>query len=468
MLVRVIIVFLLFASFLHAEYPLGKVAEFQLPGAHPRINWVDCQKFLNWDVQHWMSDSTYGWIRRVPGSTSLFEYCINTDIGDVQSFVSVYSAYTPLIVGSATENPVVVLVNYYCNFDDYGASPSLVNVTNGHRLTTYEPLEVYAGQDSWIAALGNINFQVWPPPPYSDACLISGLTANTCYETAFYSAEYHYGVGFLIHLSQVSQGIAGCPSISPFGVYDALSFATSDYYLSHWRDDTVPDPTTSVSSIGRLGIYDMPADSHYQEIYCQSDTSNCGGTRPVVAQIDRDGTRRVLHDGQCFLINANNEYIASWYNDDLRYGYHHPAYYVFSATLDTFQNEVFVKNNGNRLFLYDAATGTFIDSTSLLEGTLQYLIKLPGKQTEYVTLDDATDIVRIYKPTIGLTLHVLADSNSLQLNWYPVAGAASYTVWLRHNPPFDGPYFIGTTAETSMTIPVPEEDHGFFTVEVNY
>jgi hypothetical protein len=119
--------------------------------------------------------------------------------------------------------------------------------------------------------------------------------------------------------------------------------------------------------------------------------------------------------------------------------------------------------------IYDASDGSVLGITSSIEGEPQYMIKSNPVYDQLVSYSEDTHVVHIYKAPheypLDLTLRPVANGTMLQVDWLTIPNANSYTLWHKI-PPFDTPYFIGTTTDTSMTIPMPEAVIGFYYVEV--
>ena len=445
---------------LRAQYVLTEVAEVYIPNASNCNN-----TYGTYDLQHWTSDSTYGWVS-VVGNT--IQYCIDIDSGEIYETTTDNEWLDGArFIGSSLDNPKLVAFDFF-NYDiqwDF----LIFRYVNAHTGEIIEPDNIFSYCACNNVVDRSLSLKIpraWPPPPNQNSFLIANCQAfATCHLPGAYDTDGHYGHGALFNLNEeMNSIIVGLSCIFPFSRYDSLEFATTDY--SHSRSYMWGEPAFSETSWKNIGSYSAATDSHYITTLCETDSVgvNCGHPASVVAQIDLDGTKRALLEGYCYLADENNQFSELWYNQDLRYGR------IQSATLVEGEDERFVKDYGNCFNVYNASTGEFIGSTTHFEGQFQYLIKLQDRVTEFVTLDDDNDIVRVYKPgnAILLTLHVLPASNSLQLNWYPVTGASSYTVWLRHPPPMTGPYFAGTTTDTTLTIPIPEESVGYFNVETDY
>ncbi|RQW00270.1 hypothetical protein EH220_00460, partial [bacterium] len=417
-----IAVFLLFASFVHAEYPLGKVVEFQLP-----VN--DC-----WDVQHWLDSDSYGW---VTANGTEISYCLDIANPEIVTF-----EFTPMfcvgyegieeyitehiylrIWGSIEESLHQLLVATEAIDPNYFAlvNFSRLNIDTQQQEFPVVDCIIIASECSgghYCFSWGDINeLYVWPPPPLSAGWLIVNLACHRDFEGQDDLYEHSEQAGGVIKsLSDTNLYYQrwAMESSDPFAVYDSLILAGEGHY-NFW-DCWDHSYGSEGLEISRLSRYYLHADSLYTTITCDTDTSFegwacdpvrhlCGYPSRPAAQVDADGTRRMINrTGDCYAV-VGNDYVWQWSNPELE------GTSKYTATMSDSPDERLLVSRGNHFDVYDAADGTLLGTTSNWQGTFKYVLKQPNRASEFLTIDN-NRVVRIYKPTIGLTLHVLADSNS--------------------------------------------------------
>ena len=475
-MIRALFVFLLIASSVRAEYSLGKVAEFQLP-----VN--DC-----WDVQHWLDNDSYGWVTARGNQIS---YCLDINNPEVVTFeyipelVPEYSEYNHhmdghkqvRICGSVEGNPLPILVGTQVSFfsgEETILNFSRLNVLSQEQiLPSFNYILVYLWYSDCSNNISINDSYVWPPPPLmSNWFVVHGTYRKECDGLGTdWIIDNSIGSVYSLDESNTVYNLGFTGGSEPFAVFDSLIIAgeghykeyddmygwhachqTSRRYRTYFHSESVDSDTVCDENIDYEGINCPPWWEGW---------AICGNPVWPVAQVDADGDRHVIdRAGDCYLI-TDNDYVLQWSNPEL------DGTYKYSATMDDSPDERLLVDRYDHFDVYDASDGTLLGAMSNLQGCYKFVMKQPDRASEFVAIDSRR-VVRIYKPSIGLTLHVLPNSNSLRLNWHPVAGAASYTVWLTHNPPNDSPCYITSTPDTSITIPLPEESLGYFYIEVNY
>lgn len=343
-----------------AYFPLDLVQTIQLPAN------------TAWDVQHWMSDSTYGWAC-VSGTTVHWV----TELGTaMQNFNLPLNAqynlpYTSvshirlLHTSAGGNSPLVVVVAV---MEESPEITSLfLNVYNLSSHAVLQELELASDvhfpdedQNTQVSDL-----VIWPPPPASGQ-----ITWRTSY-TSFYDHN-----GTCMYTDRRTDRV----HVRPFAVFDRQSFASGEYHLS-WREESDPPPCPpwfwtmtqriSVDSLGlNLCINGQP----------------CNDSAAVIAQVDANGTRRVIIPGG-YAFDAIM-FTQLWHNPT-------PTF-LFSAKLSGSADERLLSydTTSHGMDVFEAAGGTFMSETDPILGSPICTLKHPAGPDEVVTLDGTT--VRIY------------------------------------------------------------------------
>ena len=199
-----------------------------------------------------------------------------------------------------------------------------------------------------------------------------------------------------------------------------------------------------------------------------TDTLNSIKKLEIAAQIDHDGDMRIFNSHKYTHSAFDHELI--WENEIVP-ATPYNSIKCFSARCGSLDEQFWVNRDDSTYFLiYRASNGNLMGRTSDFLGKPQYFIKSHPLYDRLVTFDEENHLVRIYRTPpvmpLGLTLRPAGNNTMLHLDWQPVPGANSYMVFYSDTPTSDTPYFLGSTAETNMTIPMPVNNKGFFYVEV--
>ena len=460
----IVYLLLLVALPVYAGYRMKLVAEFELPEN-------DC-----WDVQHWTSDSTYGW---VTGNDDEITYCLDINEPEIVTFEvdfefdSVFTydfrgiKHVKINGADAISSPeVVVMFEYSYNngFEVTALGFARVSITTQQEiLPQCGSLIVNWWSDDGTERSSSIKtLYVWPPAPFRSTHILWSIGTRYTRWGMVYDYESLYPSSGAFSLLGDSASFSMNPGgiNSPFAYVDSMIIVGVGAGISR-RTDFYGNCTQSTESQRIL----YRADSLFVENICQSYEQSCSDQtclylKDVATQISADGSRRIFFSTDTCFVDSAGCFIPAWTNPEIA------GWPLYTATLHDSPDERLLRKEGNMLYVFDAEDGNCLGVISGFQGSFKYILKQPNHVSEFVTYDGST--VRIYKPADAFTLHVLPATNSLQLNWNPVTGASSYTVWLRHPPPMTGPYFAGTTTDTTLTIPIPEESVGYFNVETDY
>ena len=395
-----IIATLLLVTCALADYPLELVQTIELP---PNVSW---------DVQHWMSDSTYGWA------------CVNDD--SIFYRVNLDDSTTSLPAPNLTEfpncpqNPVHRVLIFRSGL--YPDEPTVAILDRDVDCWLYEfgwdrfarvllpSGEVFGPVLEFNAFLelncnigthneSQLEFFVWPPPPDTTIGIISTRTWERYCDAPGDDQTEWAGHGTILSPGNagVLAYIAGGERIGVYARYGELTCATHGHYQTTILHDPC-DPleeeclvSASNSSYRRVQLGQPPFDAIQ---YCTDPLSADGSFQcrleGIAAQRDNSGTERVVTSGgQC---HDPVTYSLLWENP-LAQGF--PVY--AAKVYDSEDERIIVWTNESYFKVFDAATGIVLGTTDMVAGTPANLLKPVGRPNEIVTYEPSTRTVRIYR-----------------------------------------------------------------------
>jgi hypothetical protein len=379
-----------------------------------------------WDVQHVEDSTSFGWAAQTYGETiwgtdSLFNdslialavdtfyYQTRTD-GNQEQYLFSREEFNPwedvswagltLFSFPGHAGPCVVVRSYH-NFDQ------IHNLyyfdLQGDSVITHTTLfEEYLETHYYLRQI-----DVWPSlPNQSQWIVVAGTERSSeefmggCYVDRYIAHGFVYSFPPARIYSEYYSGLSIFNRSSPF----SMAFSRETRVLR--------SPGCSGTSYQNCVIGTIENSEAFSAT--PLDTSEFLGR--VTAQQDFNGTRRILYsNGNCY--NAESGEIL----------FNNPEIVTasFAATIRLAPGEDFLSYKNSHFNIYDGRTGEFVDSTTQIEGTP--VKKLIGTGfDELLTFDNATKIVRIYKP-FGPELTILpTETGQLILTWTEAPGATSY------------------------------------------
>ncbi|HEY3296359.1 MAG TPA: hypothetical protein VGL38_13105 [bacterium] len=441
--VLLMIILFSFCLAAHAEISLMLEATIQLP----QMDYAD-----GWDVQHWMSDSTFGWVHSRHDTVL---YC--PQLGDTvitcilpgQTHWPHYYLHLIRVPGLST-HACVIGANYQSYEDDDETLLASFDLTAGQLLDALSfGYSGSFGQGMYWESYGEsiASLLPWPPPPAPSGTVAVTVMHRehsesdgghwTRSRTESYGSLYFYNPTSF----DVPQFNAGCgDEVSAFMesdptrfVYNGSHHLSTDYDYEHSFDSCLVNTLIPVNSQGAPNY-----------------ALGCDGT---IAQQDADGTERVIVYSKGYPYRVQtldpDDYSILWQDTTV-------ATSLYSARLGDSGNERLLAYQAqtHRFHVYDAANGLFLDSTANMLGNLQYLIKRPGFLSEFVTCDSATMTVRVYTTAqpdpMALTCSFIPESNLIHLSW-PDLGATQYYIYSSPTP--------GSTETLEAIVPAPQHSY---------
>lgn len=434
-----------------AEIPLDLVAEIQLPDST-----------VDWDVQHWMDDSTFGWVATrgdsivfsvdgLSAQSSLFEYSYPNDLDWLFENVRIVKLY------ELNNQPAVMAV--LKDVDSLGFSywrwAVVFELGNDTLLRDWGRWEtgIYS-EDAHFDDL--LSLQVFPRLPLESRFVAWVGTRSWHTDGSFYDTNGLKGKTWVwrIHDTDTLIPIGNdCNSVS-FFESPPLHALTNSFYQTrlHDQDWFYHSATSALRYVSTAGVDTLRQCISFPDDYCPHPS--------VLAQTESDGTEQaIVSDGSCYRVSDGS--LAWQLEDELEN-------YFVGRIVPHGSQEVFVLN-GARFNVLDASTGTLYDSTATLLGTPRYFLQSADGIAEIVTYQQNNRTVRVYRPDIDpitASIVYLPTTNSIRLRWTPIPGAASYRI-CRSNQTGDEVcadmyYVIGGT---SLTLPVsPTREQSFYSV----
>ncbi|HEY3296360.1 MAG TPA: hypothetical protein VGL38_13110 [bacterium] len=469
-----LIIFLLTGLTLsHAEIPLTLEATIQLPASG------------GWDVQHWMTDSTFGWAC-IAGTT----ICYVRQLGDsMQQFPAPQQAWDPnaypdiltpypitprelrLLRMDTDSNRAYVLLesrgylvvmpdNEYCVF-------SLFDLTTRQAMDTFwtPGNQTYSMGGAYHQTVVTIqDLSVWPPPPtFSSVLSFTSIQTTNGESPGGYSWGDHFGglvyadVNSLPSRALVS--VTPADRAVPFVPASPSRLALFGRSAHAFQNEEGQGTATDTCWVNTYRSVPGASPRHYL-------TTDICATARIAAQQDADGTSRIIarDDNRVWAVDATT-YAPLWQSNTI-------AGDIYTAELAGSGDERLLSfdSTAHRFRVYDAASGAFLDETAPVLGTLDHLIKRPDHLAEIVTREGNT--VRVYTSGLALpaalTCYYLPESNLLRLRWRAVAMAQGYGIYAAESA--DGDYVqIAQVATGVLSYDLPPQDtQRFFRVTAEY
>jgi hypothetical protein len=439
----------------------------------------------SWDVQHWMDEDSYGYAY-LSRDTVYWAARIGDDLGFyVLPPDSVYFQFPPgrydyqyvsqksvklLHLLLSPNNPCALVSGElaYGYDDEFAPLSCSKHIFTAINLSENDILSLAAivGSASsfypqdWEENTRLYSFVLWPPPPqYSTSIMF--IRGTEGYETAMGGYSRYWGEGHVFY-SDLTNGIFNpfrvCNGTTIQHFMDSASQQAVIFYYTyqHEYDSGEPPPDDDVYTERREIKLFGPSTS--------DTTTHIIPLRSVLAQCDQSETRRLIVNfgGSTCALNPISF-------DTLWFVSQHIADEI--ARFKNSPDERILRRNGAAFDVYSASDGSFLDRTSALTGALQYIIRHPNRESDFVTLENATRTVRIYTTALApkdLTCYYSSDNHAVQLRWQGVEGATRYFVYTSAFA--DGPYQLVETipAGTTTYTPVMDRDLRFYQVSAEF
>jgi hypothetical protein len=414
-----------------AMIPMVLRSTIQLPAGGP------------WDVQHVTVSSSYGWARLV-GDTILFRLPSDDSVGNLTIQPWVYrrgesATHSHMVIClfrmARVDSHICAMVVTSAVVDEYSAYSnsnnifSVFDLESGEFVDTVTTPGSHRINDNWGNGVNTVPMQPIPWPP------LPAVTTNMVYVEL--QNEWSYYPGEMMETDAYSN--TGLMRV--FSIGDGLSFST--YY--DWDNAQPFMGSTALSLALSGGLHERGASdvSHHswssdrcwistldQTELAPLDSSQ--GCQKVVAQVDEDGTRRIICP------------IGAFDPETYRVLWTRPQIYdtLFTGRLAGDHNERLLALRPQSFDVYNAATGELMDFTSVFSGQMKQVHKQSNAPSEIVTFDAATNLVRIYVTALPrakeLTLTYIPETDRLRLRWVASPDVAGYAIYSSETP--DGEY----------------------------
>ena len=431
-----------------------------------------------YDVQHWFSDSTIGYVCAT-GHTLYYVKNIgepvdtlilpsNFGIEQLRNIACLRSI-------SAPDHAIVALVTEYTDWLGLwridlatGAISNYVDIglndfdNCGYNIPCFET-EVFS-----VAA--------FPALPEFSAMLtfVKRVHMNVEYTAGDNLTDIMSGVAMAVNVT--NNPITVIAQTDAYGISDlnypgdTLNLAVwgrYHYYHAGWSEQDPDYFEDSTLHQEWLTSFRVPGIQPENLAIC-NDVLPCE-LRDIIVQKDANGLRRIIsRSGAAF---AWPDFFLLWQRSSFSWQL------MFAApTPNSADERIFDYSLASpRFLLYDAADGSLLDSTSAFVGTPEKVLQLVDGSREIVTRSGST--IRIYGFLPGadwprrLTIRALAGANGIplvRLQWLQADGSTNYFVFSSLTP--DGPETLCATVpaeSTAITLPA-NQSRAFFRVIAEY
>ncbi|MBI5058439.1 hypothetical protein HZB60_01520 [candidate division KSB1 bacterium] len=445
---------------------LALEAEVQLPGDGP------------WDLQHWMSDSTYGWAQRQldTGDTIVYRLTLDAPLAYMQIPSELYigggemylQAAFDIALGRSPSSPFQPLVYCTAKYDDPYSDPAAhfvlaISTIDGSVVGSPIPFFYETNQCSngeyWIVNVTGLF--TWPPPPLSARNAIPVYSTRRYCDGMGHDIESESGFGISI-FADFAQTTFAKSSRSDYHVDCAPAGEACDQWGSSAHLQRIVLDGASPNSVTLCADFvDCPLGCDY--------SSPCPPTPALCAQVDSSGSMRVLLSGGVCTDGDMNDTI--WANPLL-------SGWILSGTILGSSDERFLRwtgqGQGGYFSVFDASNGDSLDITSsILGNSSAYAIKQSNRPADIVTYSPSTRIARVYKQVRevgGLVIQAFGELRELRLSWEPVPTAYRYSIF--SSPSENGPWSWIATIDVDepefWQIINPTAPRQFYTVTAKY
>jgi hypothetical protein len=415
-----------------------------------------------WDVQHVMGDNSFGWAR-MQGDTLLYKYSEGDSLHhrtiprrltgpDVDSYEHVAVRLIRIV---PADSHLCALIYSRAMLYDYG-DVDIENILYFMDLDTGTGLHTLfsdgGGSTEWHDGTTIISlFYPWPALPAVSTNLYYCTAVNIRYWVMPGYWTDNYGTAASIDFENAWQftSLGYWENLQPYYRSASPMFAIS-------RQSTTTNDMTGewIDFSCRMGTF---AESNH---VIRDTTHSCGW---VVAQEDFDGTRRIIEQHAAY---DPVTFTQLWQNPEIPWGN------MYTARLSGIPDERLLIDNSRTFLIYNAANGSYIDRTSVYNGTLQGLIKHADRAAEIVTFDSNASLVRIYTtapPSARhLTIQYIPETQHIRLQWQQAEGAIGHKVYSTDRPSGGDLNLIAELPADSLSynvLPVAEKRFFFVTDE---
>lgn len=430
-----------------AVIPLELVAEFQLPDST-----------VDWDVQHWMDDSTFGWVAvrhdsiffaTELGGQVLTQPVLTDGICDG----TVFPTHDIAICCVASDPPIqtVITMNRVMDgcieigqFDRFAVH----DLTHGVLLGNYLDVDSEREDGAWgYVSEAHQGLMIVPAPPVISAEMIlvrSGEYDNPHHDPmhTWFGASRVASFPALPYAQFIGDNVRHVSNyLSPNSNESAMS--SSYAMIQDWYSDCDSgedcDTAWSVASLSFRGR-DFPSAEICNDL--QSEYS-CRAS-PITALRGLQGARYVLLNNSGELYDAATG-ILVWQNNSC-------AGAAFAVKLPGIPVDLIAIQIDERIDLHRLSDGALVEFTSPL-GVIHHTLTSADGSSELVTTDGS--IYRFPELTIQTTIVYSSLAESLQLIWNSLPGAVSYEVC--RSTTAEGDFceqYIHFVNDTSLVLPI--------------
>ncbi|MBL0062143.1 MAG: hypothetical protein IPP40_11855 [bacterium] len=435
-----------------AEIPLELIAEFQLP-----------EGATAWDVQHWMDDSTFGWVA-VVGDTIWYSAYFDSSpnwavVPDSMIVAQIsyndcveYEDYTihppekvriANVEGEPPGTTVVLLSRIHCMspFGDYNYEHSVTygfSLPRSEMITTSVDVQTFAGDICYHGGETQTTydqFDFWPRPPETSQWIIASGTTETWCDPTGTDGDSRYSSGFLFGLATGSAIHLGMHPVIPD--WTGLEFNCVGLRHRDWVYYSEGQPW-EMSFAAHSQFHDIVAgDTMFAYALCLEDTvysgwdmfdimqnSHCLDEMTTVAR-NASGDPFAMFSGP-FLQGA----CINTHTGDILWQVNDAATQFAADVVGTLADEFLVWRSW-QFDVYDLARGQIVGRTSECAGQPVQIIERRERAPELLTFENATRIVRAYRfvpQWLDLTIAQASIGGQIILRWQPISSASGYDV----------------------------------------
>jgi hypothetical protein len=413
----------------------------------------------SWDVQHWMDTNTFGyaylradtvyWAARVGDAEQAFE--IPDSVYDPNMYENPDHIGVRVMRHSSTNGEPCVLVTSSAARHD----PDWTYFVAAFDVMTYQLLRrselpalhnEYGGADEYVLR----DLTLWPPPPLFSTYLLVVWWDNYYYDRTGHTWSGERGQVWNLPLSSSAnrEYICDGATIKPFANVNLPRFIVYNFLWDNDQSHFYPYDIvhTERHELRTLFGTTTLVDTNLNTVWTQTDGD---GTQRLIVDY-RDGTRALNPD----------TYDTLWYV---------PVHIGGEvARLAGSVDERILHGQS----VYDASNGAYLDNIGSMLGSLKNIIRLPDRNSEFVTYEDASRTVRVYTSLPpapnGITCAFIPETGILRLHWQATPGAVRY--WIYVSSTADGQYWPLDHVDASATSYdiSPASPQRFFQVRAEY
>lgn len=463
---KVILAILFSALLARAEIPLELIAEFELPPGTGA-----------WDVQHWMDDSTFGWVAAVGREEIQYE----TRLGGGVETVSFGDTLCNETYDDNFEFDVVRAVAIVKGAVDSARFAVEGEISNGFWMETYPVIVIWDGNNercrgSLVPSCdflpGNwrsLGLYSWPPPPAVSTHLVSAIEWDYFCDGTGADPHEFGGRAQVMDLDSLrSVYIRPAKGVKHFFGLDFEFGSVGQKRLTIY-DDTPPydhDILINLRTIATLGPDGLDMDTLcYERFDVDPDSefmSTCEWTSTTLCAVDRYGNKKIVAGGNCF---DGDSHELLWGIDGFE------ANHVVCR--GAAEGQVLLRQFGNRFTIHALEDGRIIDESQDVIGDVVRVLDTGECPNEIISeqREGSITTIRVYKLLpyeTQLVISIAPLGDQILLSWNSLPSASHFQVCrnLEYSGDLcsDGEVYV-TTDTTMVLTPWAGAAQEFYCVE---